>query len=414
MTSKGDYARTLSARALISAAALLSLTSCSPLYVLRGGWEQARILTSRRPIRAVVHDTTVDATTRHKLRLVLDARDFAERDLGLRAGSSYESFAQIYRDTLALNIVAVPEFELRWKTWWFPVVGHVPYKGFFDFDAARAEAAALAAEGYDVSVRPVSAFSTLGWFPDPIISTTLGLDSLTLVETVIHEITHSTYYATGRADFNESFANFVGSRGAIDFFCEAVGDAAACERARLAWQDTQVFGRFFHSMLDPLEEVYASPLQDEEKRAAKRGVFVEAAERFESEYKPQLQAGRYGSLDPAWLDNAWILSRMLYYTRLDEFESLYRRSGSLKEAVELLMAEVAASDPWSALDGLVGESAPDPDAPGDPQEALDGLLDEPAPDSDAAGPDSATTAFHPSGEAVEESYRRFGPLATCR
>ncbi|WP_419950736.1 aminopeptidase [Candidatus Palauibacter sp.] len=349
---------TAGTRALL-ALLLLGASGCSPAYVLRAGWEEARILSARRPIRAVIHDTTVAVETRDKLRLVLDARDFAERDLGLRAGASYESFAQLHRDTLLLNVLAAPEFELRWKTWWFPIVGHLPYKGYFDFDDARAEAASLAAEGYDVSVRPVSAFSTLGWFPDPIMSTTLRLDSLGLVETVIHEITHSTYFPTGQADFNESFANFVGHRGAIEFFCDAVRDESACQRALWRWEDTRVFGHFFHSILAPLEEVYASTLPDDEKRAAKREVFVAAAQRFETEYKPRLHA-RYGSIDPDGLDNAWVISRLLYYTRLDDFERVYQSRGSLVPSVEALMEEATTGDPWDALTRLTDGSREDP------------------------------------------------------
>lgn len=338
---------------------LLGAGGCSPAYVMRAGWEEARILSARRPIRAVIHDTTVARETRDKLRLVLDARDFAERDLGLRAGASYESFTQLHRDTLVLNVLAAPEFALRWKTWWFPIVGHLPYKGYFDFDDARAEAASLAEEGYDVSLRPVSAFSTLGWFPDPIMSTTLRLDSLGLVETVIHEITHSTYFPTGQADFNESFANFVGHRGAIEFFCEALADESACQRAGWRWEDTRVFGHFFHSILAPLEEVYASTLSDDAKRAAKREVFEAAAERFETEYMPRLHA-RYGSIDPDGLDNAWVISRLLYYTRLDDFERVYESHGALVPAVEALMREAAAGDPWEALTRLAGPADTDP------------------------------------------------------
>ena len=351
------------ARAL-AALLLLGVGGCSPAYVLRAGWEEARILSARRPIRAVIHDTTVAVETRDKLRLVLDARDFAERDLRLRAGASYETFTQLHRDTLVLVVLAAPEFELRWKTWWFPVVGDVPYKGYFDFDDAHAEAEGLAAQGYDVSVRPVSAFSTLGWFPDPILSTTLRLDSLGIVETVIHEITHSTYFPTGHADFNESFANFVGHHGAIAFFCDAVRDESACERARFRWEDTRVFGHFFHSILAPLEEVYASAMPDDAKRRAKRGVFEEAAQRFETEYKPRLHA-RYGSIDPDGLDNAWVISRLLYYTRLDDFESLYRSRGTLVSAVEALMAEAEADDPWAALTRLAGPETPPPEETGD-------------------------------------------------
>ncbi len=337
--------------------------ACSPAYVLRAGWEEARILSSRRPIRSVTHDTTIAPLTRDKLRLVLDVRDFAERDLGLRAGSSYETFTELHRDTLALNIVAAPEFSLRWKTWWFPVVGHVPYKGFFDFGAARAEAEKLAEQGYDVQLRPVAAFSTLGWFPDPILSSTLRADSLSLTDTIIHEITHSTFYPTGQADFNESFANFVGARGAIEYFCDAVRDERMCERARLRWHDTRVFGRFYRSILEPLERLYASSLPDDQKRSAKRETFEEAAQRFESDYKPELRAGAYGSFAPSTLDNAWIAARRLYYTRLDDFEEVYRHYGSLVPALEAILSEVERGDPWLGLDRVLKAVRHDPATP---------------------------------------------------
>lgn len=330
-----------------------TVAGCSPTYVLRAGWEEARILSSRRPIHAVVHDTTVSLEIRHKLRLVLDARDFAERDLGLTVGRSYDGYAEISHDTLALNVVAAPEFELRWKTWWFPIVGDVPYKGFFDFEQAFAEAARLEADGFDVSVRPVSAFSTLGWFPDPIMSSTLGLDSLSLVETVIHEITHTTYFPTGQADFNESFANFVGYRGAIAFFCDALRDEVMCERARVRWDDTRVFGRFFHSLLDPLNETFDAEIPADEKRARKRQVFEDASRRFDEEYRPRLRAGRYGSIDPDDVNNAWVLSRLLYYTRLDDFEAVYAAHDDLPAALEAVMSEASRGDPWEALDRIL-------------------------------------------------------------
>ena len=343
------------AAALVAA---LVTSACSPTYVLRAGWEEARILSSRRPIQAVVHDTTVSRETRDKLRLVLDTRDFAVRDLGLRAGRSYESYARITRDTLALNVLAAPEFGLYWRTWWFPVVGRVPYRGFFDFDRALAEAAALEAEGYDVSVRPVSAFSTLGWFPDPIMSTTLRLDSLSLVETVIHEITHSTFFPSGQADFNESFANFVGHRGAIAFFCDAVRDAATCERANARWRDTRVFGEFFGSLREPLRELYVRDQPEEEKRRGKRAIFEDAAARFETEIKPRLEAGRYGSLRPDDLNNAWVLARLLYYTRLDDFERVYARHDDLRTAIGVLIEATGDGDPWERLDALVRAGNP--------------------------------------------------------
>src|SRR5262249_54103375 len=153
-----------------------------------------------------------------KLRLVLEARQFAAESIGLRAKESFTTYSALDRDTLVLVLSGAYRDRLVPKTWWFPIVGSVPYKGFFDFNAARAAAKALGAEGFDVYLRPSAAFSTLGWFNDPLLSTSLRADSIDLVDTVIHELTHNTFYASDQAVFNESFANFVGARGSAWFY----------------------------------------------------------------------------------------------------------------------------------------------------------------------------------------------------
>ncbi len=342
----------------LPAAALpwIFLTGCSPEYVIRGGWEELKILSDMRPIEEVAADPATDEATRQKLLLVRDARVFAERQLGLDAGTSFRNFARLDSDTLVLVVSAAPEFELRWKTWWFPIVGDVPYKGFFQFDDARKEAADLEAEGYDVYLRPSAAFSTLGWLPDPVLSTSLAEDSIGLVETVIHEITHTTFYPKGEARFNESFANFVGWRGAIEFFCDALADADRCSKAEGRWRDLRTFGEFFNSVVEPLERLYASGLPESEMRAGKQEILDEAVDRFETEYRPRFVSGQYRSLDRARLDNAWLLSRLLYYTRLDDFETLYESHPDLASAIGAMIEAADDADPWQALDALLAES----------------------------------------------------------
>jgi predicted aminopeptidase len=332
---------------------VVGFASCSPTYVLRAGWEEARILAGRRPIQAALDDPRVSDELRGKLSLVREVRVFAERRLGLDAGSSYRSFTELSRDTLVMVVSAAPELELRWKTWWFPIVGHLPYKGFFDFEAARREAESLEAKGYDTYVRPSAAFSTLGWFPDPVLSPSLRGDSVSIAETVIHEITHTTWFPTGQARFNESFANFAGHVGAVEFFCDAHADPVPCELARERWHDVRVFGRFFHSIRIPLEELYASDVPDDTKRLRKREIIEAAAVRFGEDVIPKLRSTRYRGLDPATIDNAWLLGRLLYYTRLDDFETLYQHHGDLKRTVEAMRAAADDRDPWEALDELI-------------------------------------------------------------
>lgn len=330
--------------------------ACSPGYVLRAGWEEAKILRNRRPIADVVHDTTTAAEMRQKLRLVQNARAFAVRELELDADESFMSYAKVESDTLLLVVSAAPELQLTWKTWWFPIVGRVPYRGYFHFDRARRDAEVLEEQGYDVWVRPSSAFSTLGWLPDPLLSTTLRADSLALVDTVIHEITHTTFFPSGQAHFNESFANFVGHRGAIQFFCEAVDDEHRCRQAVDRWHDTRVFGRFFNRLVDSLTAVYGAETSEGLKRQRKAEVMGWGAREFEA-IKPELRSGRYGSLDPERLNNAWLLARVLYYSRLDDFELIYEAQGDLRSAVATVIEAGRRMPPWTAVDSLVASSS---------------------------------------------------------
>src|SRR5688500_14695128 len=217
----------------------LTPTGC---YLSRAGWEEARILAGRKDIARLVEDADTDEVTRRKLQLVLAARAFARDSIGLDVGESFTTYSRLRRDTLVLVLSAAYRDRLEPHTWWFPIVGRVPYKGFFDFDAARDAARDLQAEGLDTYLRPSAAFSTLCWFNDPLLSTTLRYDSLDLANTVIHEVTHNTFYAPGQAVFNESFATFVGARGA-EWFFRSRGDSVRAGLALEDWEDDKTLGR---------------------------------------------------------------------------------------------------------------------------------------------------------------------------
>ena len=225
-------------RVMLASLAIVAAFIALPVgrYLVRAGWEEARMLLRRERIETLVADSATAPAVRERLRLVLDARRFAADSIGLKTGESFTTYSQLDGDTLVLVLSGAWRDTLRPYTWWFPIVGRVPYKGFFDFGAARAAADDLAARGFDTYLRPAAAFSTLGWFNDPLLSTTLRLDTLDLANTVIHEVTHNTFYAKGEAVFNESFANFVGARGAAWFF-RSRGQLAAAARADDDWAD---------------------------------------------------------------------------------------------------------------------------------------------------------------------------------
>ena len=229
-------------RTLLAVASLVLVAgcmACSPVYVVKAGIAEVGILRARQPIHEVLNDSSVDADTRGKLAYVLEARRFAAEELGIDVGDSYTMFTQLDRDTLAMVVTAAYPDRLVPKTWWFPIVGHVPYKGHFSLQSALNEEVSLAEGGYDTWVRPTAAFSTLGWFNDPILSTALRTDEVEVVTTVIHELSHQHLFVPGQVAFNESFATFVGRVGAARYFCtrEVSGpDSVKCRRALARWR----------------------------------------------------------------------------------------------------------------------------------------------------------------------------------
>jgi len=345
---------------VILAAVGASFLACSPGYVLRAAWEEARILVRRRPISEILNDPTVDPETRAKLELVVQARSFAGRDLKLKVGDSYTSFSHIGRDTLALVLSASPVDRLTAYTWWFPIVGRVPYKGFFSLEAAEKERRKLEERHFDTYLRPTSAFSTLGWLPDPLLSTVLRQDSVGLVETVIHEVTHNTLFVRGQVKFNESFANFVGSVGAIEFFCERGWDESLCQLARGRWHDRQRLSEFLDELWRDLETLYAEGLPVDSLLRRRQALLAEATARFQHDYAPTMRTTGFARFDATRLNNASLIARHLYYHRLPLFQTIYGHAGGLTEVIGAVAAAVReAEDPWHAVEQLVEKgSAP--------------------------------------------------------
>jgi predicted aminopeptidase len=219
--------------------------------------------------------------------------------------------------------------QLKQKTWWFPIVGSVPYKGYFDVGQARRAAAALKDDGFDVYLRPASAFSTLGWFNDPLVSSTLRADSIDLVNTVIHELTHNTYYAPGGATFNESFANFVGSRGAAAFF-RARGSVGAADEAEARWYDERVLAAFWGGLYKRVDSAFKAHPGDSNRtrRIAVRDTIYRAArDTLIHVLGPRLRVIGPHVLERMRIDNAAVMARRVYLTDVDLFDALWQKDG---------------------------------------------------------------------------------------
>jgi predicted aminopeptidase len=198
----------------LSAIVPLLLSGC---YLVRQGEGQLTILLGARPISEVLADPDLDPRARRKLELILEIKEFGERQMGLAASTNYTRYFDTGGRPVSYIVSACRKDRFQPHTWWFPIVGEVPYKGFFRREDAAAEAEELARLGYDVSVGAVAAYSTLGWFPDPVFSTMLDDSEEELASLILHELTHLTLYVPGDTDFNESLATFVGRQGALEF-----------------------------------------------------------------------------------------------------------------------------------------------------------------------------------------------------
>jgi len=331
-----------------------TLSACSPFYVLRAAYEEGKILWRREPITQFLEKAVVNQDTQEKLKLVLAVRDYARDVLKLNVGGSYASYSYVDRPDLTFILTAAPKTELKPYTWWFLIVGRVPYKGYFSREDANAAADALKVEGYDTNVRASAAFSTLGWFDDPLLSHLLRYEKVTLSEVVFHELFHNTLYVKGAGNFNESSANFIGHHAAIDFFRERFGaNSAEHQRAIQAWQEELEFSDFIEKLGDSLTELYGKEIPLEEKLRLREEIF-ERGKKDWGERIASRPAHRFRGFAKQPLNNAVMIHYLLYLKNLKLFEELYESRGrNLARVIDSLREAVPnGNDPFETVRGL--------------------------------------------------------------
>jgi predicted aminopeptidase len=297
------------ARLLTIGAALLPLTGC---YLMQAAGGQMSIAAKREPIGKVLANTSTPPQLRTRLEYIAAARDFASRELGLPDNDSYRSYADLGRPYVVWNVFAAPEFSVEPRRWCFPIAGCVVYRGYFSEAAAQDYARRLRRQGDDVAVGGVAAYSTLGHFKDPVLSSMLGWSDAQLAATLFHELAHQVVYVPGDSEFNESFATVVEEAG-----LERWLTARQQTQDLVVWKEQRERQAQFIALLlsarDKLRTLYESALSDDEKRSRKQYEFGE----LKLEYtRLRQQWNGYSGYD-RWFDrtltNAHLVSAATYY-----------------------------------------------------------------------------------------------------
>ena len=333
--------------------AVLAASCGSMRYYSQAVWGGAGVLAKREPIARLLEPgraEVLSAATRERLELTLRIREFATSELGLPDNRSYRSYADLGRPYAVWNVVAAPRLSLEPKTWCYPFAGCAAYRGYFNERAARRYGDRLAGQGFDVRVGGVAAYSTLGWFADPVLNTFLDYADADLAALIFHELAHQVVYVKDDSVFNESFATAVEVAG-VRRWLRSQGrneELAVYEQGRQRRRD---LNRFLLEVRKELEALYASDDTDERKLALKAEVFRSLAGRYRRELVPAWRAAGNGGGESdlgGWLsrlNNADLVSIATYNDLVPAFLGVLEASGGNFPAFYAEVERLAGLEP---------------------------------------------------------------------
>lgn len=317
---------------LSSLLVLIAVSGCASVgYYVQAVQGQMSLMSSARPIDQWLADPAVTDDLKLRLQRAKEIRVFAAGELGLPDNGSYKSYADLKRPYVMWNVVATPELSTEPLQWCFPVAGCVDYRGYYSKDAAQRFADGLRRQGYDVRVSGVPAYSTLGWFNDPVLSTFIEYPEAEVARMVFHELAHQVAYAPGDSQFNESFATAVEEVG-VERWLAAQGDEPMRERYRVWRQRKTEFLALLDAHRVQLEANFQRLASDTDKRARKAEIFASLQREYES-----MKTGRwsgYAGYD-RWfaepVSNAHFALIATYHELVPAFQGLYAETDDLRQ-----------------------------------------------------------------------------------
>jgi len=290
---------------------------------------QLSIISKRENIQMLVNDPEIDAQLKQSLESIISIRKFANNSLALPVEKNYSTYVDLQRPFVVWNVFAAPEFSVTPKDWCYPIAGCVSYRGYFSEDAARKYATSLADEGFDVYVGGIAAYSTLGWFADPVLNTIINREEHRLAALLFHELAHQLVYVPGDTQFNESFATTIELEGLKRWLAENNNSAmmpTLVEQAAREQQYRQEFVSLVQSSIPVLEELYSGALPLVEKRQEKAQVI----QKLRDDYQDLKQQWRGYAAYDGWfageINNARLNTVATYFNHVPAFEALLAQS----------------------------------------------------------------------------------------
>lgn len=328
----------------------MTCTGCQLGYYIHSAYHQSKLIHDRQPIEKALQSEKLSEEQKGKLRLVQEVKSFGESELGLRKSSNYTTFVQLEEPYVTYVVQAAYSYELKPHLWHFPFVGKVPYKGYFSRSLAEEEAKSFDPEKFDTYIRGVSAYSTLGWFEDSVLSSMLRYEEVDLVETILHESIHATIYIKSAADFNERLATFMGHEGMKLFYQRKEGsDSTHLKEADADTEDQKLFSAFLTQEVEQLKKWYEKNKGHVTKESKEKRL-EEIQSRFKFELKPKLKTKSYAEFEKRHLNNALLLAYRTYEYSLSDFENVYTHMNrDFSKTMAYLKTLEETKDPEEAL-----------------------------------------------------------------
>jgi len=332
---------------LIGLFMLATLSGCETLhYYGQAVSGQMEILTRRKSIDRLLSAPETPQTLKTRLRLVLDIREFAKKNLHLPVGNHYLSYIDLKRPYAVWNVFAAPEFSLEPKTWYYPVIGRTAYRGYFSIQTAVRYAEGLKKNHFDVYVAGIAAYSTLGWFDDPVLNTVIHRPDTGLTALIFHELAHQVLYVDNDTAFNESFATAVEQEG-LRRWMHAAHNQPAYQDYLVQRRKREQFIQLITRFRSRLETLYSQALLPDDKRPLKRDIFNQLRLEYAQLKKTWQGYTGYDYWFKAPLNNAKLISVSTYYDYLPAFKKILEQSdgdleqfyGRCKKLAELSKSE---------------------------------------------------------------------------